>query len=156
MARFIPFARSILVVPAVALCMSGCVGAVARAASASRKPDPGQILQNADENGDGVVTRAEFADARNKMFSRLDRNGDGFLSKEDAPHGLLAQRGGAGNGMAEMMTLFDKDGDGRISRDEFVNGPALSFDRADSNHDGTIDAGELKAFRAAIAARGAP
>jgi Ca2+-binding EF-hand superfamily protein len=156
MTKFMAFTRSILVAPAVALCLSGCVGVAARAASAPRQPDMGQMLQNADANGDGVVTRAEFADARNKMFSRLDRNGDGYLSKDDVPHRMLGRREGAGNRMDEMMSLFDKDGDRRISRDEFVQGPALSFDRADTNHDGTLDANELKVFRAAVAARGSP
>jgi Ca2+-binding EF-hand superfamily protein len=69
--------------PVVALCLSGCVGMAARAVSAARQPDLGQMLQNADQNGDGIVTRAEFDEARSKMFSRLDRNGDGYLSKED-------------------------------------------------------------------------
>ena len=145
--------RLIFLMSVVALCLSGCVGVAARTVSAARKPDLGKMLQNADENGDGAVTRAEFSDARNKMFSRLDRNGDGYFSKDDMRHGLLGRRAGGGNRMAQMMALFDKNGDGRISRDEFINGPAVSFDRADSNHDGVIDAGELKAFRSAVAAR---
>jgi Ca2+-binding EF-hand superfamily protein len=111
------------------------------------------MLHHADENGDGVITRAEFADARNKMFTRLDRNGDGYLTKDDRPRRFAASRGGNGNRLAEAMTLLDKDGDGRISRDEFVKGPSVVFDRADKNRDGVIDTKEAEAFRATIAAR---
>lgn len=144
--------RLLIIVPIIALCTSGCAVTAVRALAGTRKPDPAEMFQRADENGDGIITRAEFADARNRMFARLDRNGDGYLTKDDAP-GRFAGRGGDGSRLTEAMIMFDKDGDNRISRDEFVNGPSMLFDRADTNHDGVVDARELEAFRAAIAAR---
>ena len=144
--------RFILVVSLVALSLSGCAAVARKALAAGNRPDISQMLANADENGDGKISRAEFTDARARLFARIDRNGDGFLSKDDMPQGLLGRRRG-GDRMQQAMTMLDKNGDGRISRDEFVNGPGLLFDRADTNHDGVIDARELAAFRAVIAAR---
>jgi len=144
--------RLIAVVPLIALFTSGCAMAVHRAIAGSARPDIGQMLQNADENGDGRIARAEYVDSRRKLFERLDRNGDGYLSADDAPRRLAARRGDSGR-LGQAVAILDKNGDGRISRDEFVNGPSLIFERADANHDGVIDAQELARFRAAAAAR---
>ncbi len=38
---------------------------------------------DADANGDGVITRAEFLTARSARFAKLDRNGDGAVSRDD-------------------------------------------------------------------------
>lgn len=39
--------------------------------------------QNADQNGDGVVTREEFIAGVDAWFPRQDRNGDGQLTTDD-------------------------------------------------------------------------
>ena len=147
--------RAFRLVPLLALCAatSGCAAAAMRTAGAMRRPDPAQMLQKADTNGDGIVTRAEFTAARDRLFTRLDRNGDGYLTKDDAPPRLAARRKGQGSGLAQAMAMLDKDGDGRVSRAEFVDGPGLIFQRADTNHDGVVDAAELAAFRSAVTAR---
>ncbi|MCK8464257.1 EF-hand domain-containing protein [Aliiroseovarius sp. S1339] len=40
-------------------------------------------LENADLNGDGEVTRAEFLEGVDLWFPQQDRNGDGVLTAED-------------------------------------------------------------------------
>lgn len=45
----------------------------------------GMHMMRADTNGDGVVTRAEFAAASAARFARMDRNGDGKLDMADRP-----------------------------------------------------------------------
>ncbi|MDF2117739.1 EF-hand domain-containing protein [Roseiarcaceae bacterium H3SJ34-1] len=144
--------RFILGVSLIALSLSGCAAVARSALAAGNRPDISQMLANADENGDGKISRGEFTDARARLFARIDRNGDGFLSKDDVPQGLFGRRRG-GERLQQAITMLDKDGDGRISRDEFVNGPGLLFDRADANHDGVVDARELATLRAVIAAR---
>lgn len=147
--------RWTMLLPMAALCTTACAAGTLRAADALRTTggrDPAQLLQDADGNHDGKITRDELRQARDRMFSRLDRNGDGYLTQDDFQRRLLSRRGGAGaaggDRYAGMQAVMDKDGDGRISRDEFVNGPARLFDRADTNHDGTVDAAELAALRA--------
>ncbi|MEE8258203.1 MAG: hypothetical protein V3R20_00780 [Sphingomonadales bacterium] len=40
-------------------------------------------MKNLDENEDGEITMEEFSKSREKMFERLDKNGDGVLSGEE-------------------------------------------------------------------------
>jgi Ca2+-binding EF-hand superfamily protein len=101
------------------------------------------MLASADANYDGTVTRAEFIAARASRFSKLDRNGDGYIDAGDLPK-RLRRRQKAADRMSALIAQFDKDGDGRISRGEFVDGPTLAFDRADTNRDGVLSPDELK------------
>jgi hypothetical protein len=144
--------RIAVIVSVVALVTSGCVATAVRAIAQPRKPDFAQMLEKADADGDGNINKAEFTDARAKMFARLDRNGDGYLTKDDVPR-FAARRNANGGRLQQAELMLDKDGDGRISRDEFVNSPSLLFDRADTNHDGVVDKNELAAFKVAMAAR---
>jgi hypothetical protein len=77
-------------------------------------------LMEADANHDGLVSRAEFHLWRQSQFLRIDRNGDGFLSREDVP-ALLSGR--VGPRLDALVEAFDTDGDHRVSRAEFVEGP---------------------------------
>jgi Ca2+-binding EF-hand superfamily protein len=145
--------RLILALCLVLLTTTGCIGLAVRAVAQPGKPDLTQLLSKADANGDGVITKAEFAEARAKMFDRLDRNHDGYLSADDKPRFSL-RKNGNGDRLQQMVLMLDKDGDGRVSRDEFVNNPGMLFERADTNHDGQVDAAELAAFKKLMAARG--
>lgn len=120
-------------------------------------------LKAADANGDGAITRAEMTAARAAMFQRLDTNNDGFITdaerqaaaaampdrgKGKRPEGA-SQRGGGERGMERL----DTNNDGKISRAEFTSGPMPMFDRLDANKNGTIEASEIEAARAAMAQR---
>ena len=128
---------------AVSACLLLLLGS---AAHAQMRPSAGAMFDGADANKDGLVSRDEFVGARASQFSRLDRNGDGFLDDADLPKRALARR--QQNGSAQLLTQFDSNGDGRISKEEFVNGPTPVFDQADANKDGSLDKQELEVARA--------
>lgn len=111
--------------------------------------DPIAAFREADTNGDGSVSRAEYAAARMARFDKLDRNGDGAISRDDfgrlirlAPR--LARR------IDALLAAADTNYDGRISRAEYAAMPMPLFDRLDLNHDGRIDGQELATARAHI------
>src|SRR4051812_30583965 len=121
--------RNMAILMACITLNSGCMMA-ARAVAQQRQPDPAKVFDSADTNGDGVVTREEFQAARERLFGRLDRNGDGFIDADDLS-GRMAGRQKSQKRLAELVSQLDKDGDGRVSKPEFVDGPARLFDRAD-------------------------
>jgi hypothetical protein len=69
----------------------------------SRKQAPGQdrrreqfpsgdnFIRRLDRDGDGKVSREEFAGPK-EHFNHFDKNGDGFISREESPKGLPAAR----------------------------------------------------------------
>jgi Ca2+-binding EF-hand superfamily protein len=111
------------------------------------------IFERADADNDGSVTREEFSAARTGQFAKLDRNSDGYIDSNDVPKRLAARRQQKGGGDF-MVGQFDADGDGKVSKEEFVNGPTLAFDRADTNKDNVLDAKELVAAKEAVKEKG--
>ncbi len=101
-----------------------------------------QLLENferIDVNGDGFMSSVEFLDAQSVRWAQIDRNADGYLSKDDFPR-IVARR--ARRQLAEIADL-DANGDGLISQSEFIDGLAPVFHRADRNADGALTRSEL-------------
>jgi Ca2+-binding EF-hand superfamily protein len=108
--------------------------------------DPAAMLQTADVNHDGVITREEFSEARLARFAKMDRNGDGYVSRDDFGR-ILRLRPQAGQRIDALLAQGDSNHDGRLSREEQRAAPMTLFDRLDTNRDGRIDAGEMSAAR---------
>jgi len=124
------------------------VGAIAAACA---MPAAAQDIDRADTNHDGKISRAEFIAARSANFDKLDRNGDGVISQADI--GMIARfRPAIGEKFNQMIAADDTDHDGQVTPKELAIAPAPAFDRADANHDGVIDASEMAALRANLAA----
>ena len=124
------------VTTAAVLLLSGCV--------VLAQGREGPALEQADADHDGKVTKQEYVDARAAQFSRMDRNGDGFIDEADS------RAGGNERGQRAAKALrgrIDSNGDGKISKEEFVNAPTMLFDKFDANKDGVLDATELEAAR---------
>ncbi len=112
----------------------------------------GRLIRAADKDGDGKLTRDEFAaglkpetakrlSSENKpeaaekgvgdraragarpdaaaVFRRMDRNGDGSVTKDEVPEERRER-------FSRLLTAADANGDGALTSDEF----AKSFDRA--------------------------
>jgi Ca2+-binding EF-hand superfamily protein len=125
------------------LVAAGLVAAVS--AAAESRFGPGAMLEGADTNSDGMVVRDEFLAARAGVFTRMDRNSDGFVDKADWPEGR--PEGGHSDRAAKMHERMDADSDGKISKDEFVNSATPMFDRLDADHNSVLDAKEIEAAK---------
>lgn len=114
-------------------------------ASAQTSDQMRQLLERADTNGDGEVTRAEFDRVRADMFARLDRNGDGHVDRKDR-----AQMPGRRFEQAyQALASLDTNGDDRISRAELADDEAPAFVAADTNGDSVLSRDEIAALRPA-------
>jgi Ca2+-binding EF-hand superfamily protein len=100
-------------------------------------------MEGADTNRDMIVTKPELIAYRGKNFARFDRNSDGYLTRDDIPAFLA--RFNPDLDFNTLLTQFDSDKDGKVSRAEFVNGPTIIFDAADTNRDGQLTAAERQA-----------
>ena len=121
-----------------------------------------QSFKNVDTNGDGVLTQPEVAAAEAKSvqqrlaevrqrldaeFTKLDTNHDGQISKAEFLAAGPQAPTTAPNG-SNLIAQLDKNKDGKISADEY-RAPFLGrFDKADTNHDGTLSPTERQAAAA--------
>lgn len=110
------------------------------------------MFERADANNDGSVSKEEFIAARGAQFARFDRNSDGYIDSNDVPERMAERRKQSGGRGDKLGGQFDADGDGKVSKEEFINGPTLIFDRADSDKNNVLDAKELAAAREAAKA----
>lgn len=121
------------------------------AAPALAQRGGGEWFNAADANGDGSVTRAEFASYRDANFGKLDRNSDGLVSPADFPR-LAKRKPDALARLTQVLGNADSNGDGVISRSELAQAPPVMFDRSDTNRDGRVTKAEYDAARAQMRA----
>jgi EF-hand domain pair/EF hand len=129
----------------IALCAS-----ISPAMAAAANPNAAAMLERiggADSNRDGNVTKQEVISFRAANFARLDRDGNGVLTRGDIP--AFAARMNPDIDFNRLIQQFDANGDKKVSRDEFVSGPTTYFDMADADRDGTLTKAERSAAIAA-------
>ncbi|MEP7004493.1 MAG: EF-hand domain-containing protein [Sphingomonas bacterium] len=100
----------------------------------------GGMMMRADTNGDGKVSQAEFTAMMDQRFTRLDKNGDGFIAADEVSD--MPNRGPGGGVMAA-----DADHDGKVSHAEFTTMATARFAKFDMNGDGQITPDEMSAPR---------
>lgn len=113
---------------------------------------PAGFLSLYDGNGDGTVAREEFDAARQTQFARSDRNGDGQLSQDEylaeyedrLDRHIATQTRGSDAQTRVRFGALDADKNGRMSFAEYQASGKRSFDAADRNHDGIVDAADAK------------
>jgi len=99
-----------------------------------------------DRDGDGYIEASDMAAMRDRMFHRLDRDHDGLLSREEVtPPNPSVQVA------PNAIPWPDSDGDGQVNLVEFMSQEPALIVRADRDGDHRVSADE---FRELIAARG--
>lgn len=48
-----------------------------------KPPHRGQVLEKLDTDGDGKISKAEFMVKHEERFARMDKDSDGFISKDE-------------------------------------------------------------------------
>lgn len=146
----------------IALVMSAGLGIAALAGVALADKGPG-MFGRADSNGDGFVTKEEFAAVRTAMFARLDANGDGTVDQaeldkaREAWHQRKAEQAQAdANAQGQppkkehrrgFMARIDIDKDGKVTTQEFAAAGDKMFARFDANGDGKLAQDEMPKHR---------
>lgn len=100
------------------------------------------ILTEADANGDGRVTRREYDAHRADIFAKLDRNGNGVASVDDAPKIRIAKKKFTEK-LEQVLAMADKNGDGLLSRAEWDQPERDIFALLDQDEDGIVILSEL-------------
>lgn len=121
-------------------------------ASAQEAPPPHKgphsMMDAADTDGDGRISRAEADTQRGKVFSAMDEDGDGtvsrdlFVAKRTDKIMERMSREGIERRVGRHFDKIDRDGDKVLSWDEYNSRGQTRFDRNDRNHDGYISQGE--------------
>jgi hypothetical protein len=138
-----PMTETSIHIPApVASLVIGLALTFAIPAHAQSSDQQRQLLERADTNGDGDITRVEFDRVRAEMFARLDRNGDGNVDSKDRPRMF----GDRFDQAYRMLAALDTDGNQRISRAELTNGEAPAFVAGDTNRDNILSRTEIAAL----------
>lgn len=115
---------------------------VAAQPSAEQLEKVRNILTEADANGDGRVTRREYDAHRADIFVRLDRNGNGVVSEEDAPRIRFAKRKFTEK-LEQVLAIADKNGDGRLTSAEWDKPDRDIFALVDQDKDSIIILADL-------------
>jgi EF-hand domain pair len=93
----------------------------------------------ADKNDDGQITRQELTEVHASLFTQLDRNGDGFVTMEEAD--------------AHFMEIADFNRDGKVTREEnntyAAEAAAGDLANCDANGDETLSGGEVSCITSA-------
>ena len=97
-----------------------------------------QIMESADKNRDGKISRIEFLERMRDAFFFVDGNKDGFLTIEEYQHIPGAD--------SKRFVRADRNKDGKLSMDEFLKSISQDFDAADTNDDGVLEDEEVKSW----------
>ncbi|MFD1704226.1 EF-hand domain-containing protein [Methylopila henanensis] len=122
------------------------------------------LFVGADLDGDGVLSQEErelarlgpagarAPGAKDERFDRLDRDGDGRITLQDAVSapGPSSVFRGVGEGSVEPFMAFDSDGDGRVMASEAEQALRRIFSIVDRNGDGLIATEEFQAAQAPL------
>ncbi|MBI5534814.1 MAG: EF-hand domain-containing protein [Deltaproteobacteria bacterium] len=106
----------------------------------------GKGMERLDKDGNGSISKAEAPPRLLEHFDAIDTNKDGVLDQTELQAARKAHQGqGRGPGMG--MPKMDADGDGKVSLAEFTEMHSKMFSRMDKDNDGAVTQAELQAAR---------
>ena len=111
--------------------------------------DAGQKVKMLDTDGDGRVSRSEFAANKQEKIQRMDANNDGVLTPNESTAGKAEKkhwwsRSDKPAGKAGELNSADTNGDGQVTAAEATAYADKTFASLDADNDGFLTEGELK------------
>ena len=110
----------------------------------------GLSFADLDADGDGQLTKEEFAAAKLVWLEKHDADGDGALSPDEAHAAIMARLTAVASNMTESwFERLDSDGDGLIGADEMdkMRSGDRGFEHTDSDDDGMISEEEFNRMK---------
>lgn len=120
-------------------------------------------MDRLDRNNDGRISRAEHSARAERIFGKIDKDGDGKLTlaelkdwkdhddKDVGPNLKGSKRKNRlerdfddGQTAAEKFKALDENGDDRVTKSEHAKMAKQKFDSMDKNNDGEISESELE------------
>jgi hypothetical protein len=98
-----------------------------------------------DANGDGKVTPQEHAQGADQMFRTMDADADGKVTSAEMDAAQAALGGDARLSSTDKIKAVDGNGDGVLTAEEHAGGAKVMFATMDTNADGSLDIGEVRA-----------
>ena len=118
--------------------------AVAHAEPESHGQMHGQIeekmFKEADTDGDGAISKAEFNTFQSRHFKKMDANRDGKITHDEMEAGHNKGRESGATHLDKRFNAADANHDGGLDRTEAELMPMLSmyFDEVDTNKNGLV------------------
>lgn len=111
-------------------------------ADAGKRDHGANLFAKADADKSGDVSNSEFRASAQSRFAAMDKNDDGFITKEEmeAAHAEMGTR--FEKRRTERLAAVDADGDGKVSEAEYMAQSDKMFEKLDYNGDGKIEHGE--------------
>lgn len=133
-----------------------------RSKGAPGKGAPGEMFKRADKNEDGKISKDEVPEQIWARLGKLDKDGDGAVSGEEAKAGRPegGRPGGPGGGppskeeAAARFKRADKNGDGKLGKDEVSAEHWERLGKLDKNGDNAVSKEEMAAMAAMMRQRG--
>ncbi len=105
-------------------------------------------IQQADLDGDGVITREELKKARQQRFAGMDADKDGKVSIAELDAAIMKRLERRKVRMRyRLLGRLDANGDGVIGKDEFMRVGMPLFNRLDADGDGKVTRQEMARMR---------
>ena len=109
------------------------------------------MFESADTNKDSMISEAEFLENQKQNFAKLDQNGDGNVTLDEAKamrkmrHQGYEEKREGGKGYEKHGSNENRMGKREIKLGDFQSKRNDRFEKLDANQDGVISSEEIKA-----------